>query len=444
MKNDRTDSNEQPADEAKGAGQEAAGDKPAAASLKETAKEDATTPAHKGTRKASGRKQSKAAKTSHRDDAKNASQAALDKPAAAAGAGETSKKRGRKAGLLIAILALLLAGGSAVGLYLLQQQSLQHDLALSSSIDELRDELKAGIDANRQQLSGLETLKQELGTLRADVDNAAAVRQRIEAEQQALNAALAEMQARLGRTTVAWRLAEVEYLLIVANTRLSLEHDRNTALVALQTADQKLRAIGDPAFVPVRQTIAREITALKAVQMPDITGMALRLGSLAEAVQDLPLLDTQVHGPGPAVESSKEDYKSLDWSDIPGAVWKDIRGLVVIRRTDRPIEPLLPPAQEWYLRQNLQLKLEQARFSLLRQQTALFRHQIGEARGWLEAWFDNDASAVKSLVAALDELGKVDLQPQLPDISESLRVLRGHMQRLGAEVEPAQREGGEQ
>ena len=256
---------------------------------------------------------------------------------------------------------------------------------------------------------------------------------------------MAAMTAKLGRTTVAWRLAEIEYLLITANTRLSLERDRSTALVALQTADQKLRAIGEPALVPVRQSIAFEITALKAVQEADFTGMALTLGSLAKAVDDLPLLDTQpARASGPAVESSQADYPSLDWADIPSAMWNDIRGLVVVRRVDRPIEPLLPPAEEWYLRKNLQLKLEQARLSLLRHETALFQHQLDEAADWISAYFDVESSAVTSLLGTLQGLKVTELQPSLPDISASLRVLREHMKRLGEEVEAAQREGSEQ
>ncbi len=356
----------------------------------------------------------------------------------------TEKKPSPKAGLLLAILAIVLAIAAGVGVYFLYQQ----DQIQSAALAERLGELQSSINGNQQKLtrlSQLDTLKQEIDTVRSEVGNITSVNQRIEAEQQALNTALAAMSAKLGRTTVAWRLAEIEYLLITANTRLSLEHDRRTTLVALQTADQKLRAIGDPVFVPVRQTIALEITQLKAVQEPDITGMALTLGSLAKAVDDLPLVDTQpVRTSGPTAANSRTEYESQKWADIPSAIWNDIRGLVVVRRVDRPVEPLLPPAEEWYLRQNLQLKLEQARLSLLRHNTTLFRHELDEAAEWISAYFDKESSAVTSLLDTLQTLKKTDLQPSLPDISDSLRVLREHMKRLGQEVEAAQREGNEQ
>lgn len=354
------------------------------------------------------------------------------------------KKTGSGAALGIGILAVLLSLGAGYGVYYLYQQDKLHKASLADDLAALQSR----ISANQQgltRLTELDGLKQEIAAVRSEVGNVTSTSQRIEAEQQALNVALADMSAKLGRTTVAWRLAEIEYLLITANTRLRLERDRNTALVALQTADEKLRAIGDPTFVPVRQTIALEITQLKAVPDVDITGMALTLGSLARAVDDLPLIDTQpVRTAGPAINSSQEDYKSLDWGDIPAAIWDDIRGLVVVRRVDKPVEPLLPPAEEWYLRQNLQLKLEQARLSLLRHETTLFHHQLDEAGEWLSAYFDGDNSKVSSLLSQLQELKKTELQPPMPDISDSLRVLREHMKRLGEEVEAAQREGGEQ
>ena len=366
------------------------------------------------------------------------------KPAAVGGAAE---KKASAAGLWIGSAALLLAILAGLGAYYLYLQGQQQSAALEERLGELQasiDGNQSKIAAHQQQLAQLEALKQQIDAIRGEVDSAASVRQRIEAEQQAINTRMTEMVATLGRTTLAWRLAEVEYLLIVANSRLTLARDLRTALVALQTADQKLRAIGDPAFVPVRKAIADEITALKAVAEPDITGMALTLASLAGTVDSLPLPNTQpAHSSTPAVSNGKEDYQSLDWSDIPGAVWRDLRNLVVVRRVDKPIEPLLPPSEAWYLRQNLELKLEQARLSLLRHEAALYRQLLNEADDWLKAYFNTESRAVKGMRESLQQLKQAELQPNLPDISESLRILRQHIESLGAAVEPAQREGGE-
>ncbi len=384
------------------------------------------------------------------------------KTAGAAGMEEKAKEKTREgkggAGTGLSIAALVLAILTALGVYYLYLQGRQQNLqaqqqnaALMERFGELQSRIEgnqSSIDANQQQLrrlGQLETLKQEISAIRSEVDSAIAVRQRIEAEQQALNTALKEMSTTLGRTTLAWRLAEIEYLLIVANARLTLAHDHRTALAVLQTVDQKLRAIGDPAFVPVRQSIANEITALKAVVVPDITGLALTLASLIGRVEDLPLRDVpHVRTARSVAGDGEENTQPLDWADIPGAIWRDIRGLVVVRREDKPIEPLRAPEEAWYLRQNLQLKLEQARLSLLRHETVLFHQLLDEATHWLKAKFDGESAAVESMLESLQNLQQAELQPSLPDISDSLRVLRQDMQGLGIEVEAAQREGGEQ
>ena len=340
-----------------------------------------------------------------------------------------------RAGLIIAGLALLLVIAAGAGLLALYTQVQGLDAEVKGRLSTLAD----AVDSNDQRLSAVEGLQSALDSLRSEVADAAAARSSLAAEQQAINTAMEEMTARLGRTTLAWHLAEAEYLLAIANQRLTLARDRDTALAALETADSKLRVIGDPAFVPVRQAIRDEITALKAVAMPDITGMALSLGSLADAVKNLPLIDTTPRRMTQAEQPSGErhGYRDLALKDLPAALWRDLRSLVVIRRVDQPVQPLLPPDEEWYLRQNLQLKLEQARLSLLRGETALFRHQLGEAESWLRAYFNPESAPVKAQLETLASLQQIDLRPALPTLGESLRLLREQMQRLGAEIAPA-------
>ncbi len=371
---------------------------------------------------------------------KDAGKAAGGSTAKTGSAQSPNKERGTRIALVAAVLALLLALASAAGLYLVQERAQREAASLADRLSQLAD----AVDSNEQRLDAVDDLQQKMADMRNQLAAAASERKALMEQQQALNTALQQMTARLGRTTLAWRLAEVEYLLTVANQRLTLAGDRDTALQALKTADDKLRSLGDPALVAVRQAIRDEITALEAVQLPDITGMALTLGSLAETVQKLPLLDTTPRRPSlPATkqDESQGDNRQLDLKDLPAVLWRDLRSLVVIRRVDQPVQPLLPPDEEWYLRQNLQLKLEQARLSLLRGDSALFHHQLQEAARWIRAYFAMDSAPVKALLETLDGLQKVELRPQLPTLDTSLRLLREQMQRLGTTLAPSG-EGG--
>ena len=245
----------------------------------------------------------------------------------------------------------------------------------------------------------------------------------------AIKASLEEINSKLGRNTMAWRLAEVEYLLSVANQRLILQRDSKTALAALHSADQQLRSLADPALVPVREAIASEVSALQAVSEPDVVGMVAILNSLTKAVETLPLLDTAPKRPS-LEEGAGQKYRDLHWRDLPLAIWQDLKSLVRIRRVDQPAEPLLPPQEEVNLRQNLRLKLEQVKLSLLRGETPLYRQQLATAGEWLTAYFDREASAVQAMQQNLEQLGKVELRPELPDISLSLRLLREQLGKI--------------
>jgi len=129
--------------------------------------------------------------------------------------------------------------------------------------------------------------------------------------------------------------------------------------------------------------------------------------------------------------------KILNWEELPQAVWEDIKSLVRVRRHQQPIEPLLPPKEAWFLQQNLRLKLEQARLSLLRRDTRQFRQYVGEANSWIESFFDADSPAVRNASVTLRALIRVKLQPRTPDVSGSLRLLRERLleqKQLGADA----------
>jgi uroporphyrin-3 C-methyltransferase len=85
---------------------------------------------------------------------------------------------------------------------------------------------------------------------------------------------------------------------------------------------------------------------------------------------------------------------------------------------------MLPPEREYFLRENLRLQLGAARLALLRDDAVQYRATLTTAQDWLEVYFAADSEKVRDLVTRLGELAAVDISPQLPDISASIRLLR--------------------
>ncbi len=273
-----------------------------------------------------------------------------------------------------------------------------------------------------QQLAALRSdlvlLSQTNEQLQKQVQSADLARQGLSLELEKV----AKLAADKGKSPVYWRVAEVEYLLKVANDRVQLEHDKTTALMALRDADQRLKTEGDPGLIPVRQQITAEINGLRSVQEPDIAGLSVQLGELVGGVQTLPLIGFKLAEQ--QAENAKAGEKTSDWRELPKALWRDILSLFVIRHRDQPIEPMLPPDQQHYLAQNLALKFEQSRIALLSRDTPVYRRNLIEVREWIVHYFDKESAAVKQVLAQLIQLETVELQPTLPDISGSLRTLR--------------------
>lgn len=280
-------------------------------------------------------------------------------------------------------------------------QRINHQ-SLSTEVDELRRHITKTESQNQQLLAQLNAGAQER-----------------EAIQQTLER-LSEKLKEKGRGPLQWRLAEVEYLLNIANERLMLERDVNTAIKALKDADARLEVVSDPALIPVRQIIAGEITALKSVDLPDVASYAIKLDGLVKNIAKLPLINKEhiVNREG------SEDGPVDDWRELPKAMWRDIKSLVTIRRTQEPVERLLPPDEIHYLYQNLGLKLEEARIALLQQNTKMFQQHLVDTKSWVQRYFAPESAAVVTIVSTLEEMETQDLQPPLPDISGSLRALR--------------------
>ncbi len=303
----------------------------------------------------------------------------------------------------IALFALLVAVFASVGIgyeYVLLQEQQQ----LTARILSFQNKLEQDVKNTSQAL-----------------DRESRARKNSENEFLSFKTSIEAVATKLGRTSNEWRMAEVEYLLTIANHRLTLAHDRVTAMAIFENADQKIKQLGDPALLKIRKLIKEELLLLNAVKEPDLAGMALSLGSLAAKVEDLPLVDKE----RVAVATGQiKDQAPESWQDIPAVVWKDIKSLVVVRRHKQPIEPLLPPAESWFLVQNLRLKLEQARLALLRGDTNLFRQNLNEANSWMSTYFNEESPGVINALKQTSELSKIELRPAIPDVSGSLRQLR--------------------
>ena len=269
--------------------------------------------------------------------------------------------------------------------------------------------------ARQAQEAQRETLA-KLGTLETKV-----------AESQNQQAALEVLYQELARNRDEWQLAEIEQVLAIAQQQLQLSGNVRAGLLALQLAESRLSRVDRPQFLPVRRALTRDIDRLKSLPALDVPGLSLVIDRLIASVDAMPLaFDERVERPASAkapkgAPSAEDNF----FARFGGEVWKELRQLVVVRRVEAPEPPLLPPQQAWFLRENLKLRLLNARLALLTRDEAGYREDLRVAEGWIQRYFDVRAKASQSALAQMKQISSASISFEPPSIVDSLEAVRG-------------------
>lgn len=273
----------------------------------------------------------------------------------------------------------------------------------------------------------LNGLREDTKTLQEDLSTAQQTLAETASTQETIKAAIDKIQGDLGRNRTEWLLAEAEQLLVIANHRLQLARDARSALNALRAADGQLNLIANPNLLPVRRELAREITLLESLEKTDVTGLTLKLASLAEGVERLPLaLEARMRAPEGADKAAPAPTPAPDagWRTAAQRMGQDILGLVRIRENLEVQKPLLPPEQQYFLRENLRLMLYGAQLALLQANVTVYQQNLRSALRLLKEYFDVNTQVVAAMSGELEGQLKMKLVTAPPDISASLEALR--------------------
>jgi len=284
---------------------------------------------------------------------------------------------------------------------------------LARRLQEIDAESRAARALGRQAQDGLRDAQARVAALETRL-----------AESQSQQVALEALYQELSRNRDEWQLAEIEQVLAIAQQQLQLSGNVRAALLALQLAENRLSRADRPQFLPVRRALTRDIERLKALPALDLPGLSLALDRLASSVDALPLaFDERAERPaaGKAAKAPEEGY----FERLGGEIWRELRQLVVVRRVDVPEPPLVPPPQAYFLRENLKLRLLNARLELLTRDEAGYREDLRAAQGWIQRYFDTRAKGTQAALAQLKQLSSASVSFEPPSIADSLEAVRG-------------------
>ena len=336
-------------------------------------------------------------------------------------------------GMLISILALVVAGYAAYLIYESNSELKEARTSVRSLETELAN-LKRTSDQKIEQLSVVleQTTASIAQTREAENTAIADLGASFEVATEQLRTELrAELNEGLGTSGEDWLLAEVEYLIRLANQRVLMERDVSGALSLLSSADEIVEQTSGIAAYELRESLAYDIANLKAVSDLDTDGIFLSLSAMASQVPELRRKQPELSPPTQIqIDNGEAQNFYQQFLSLVNNIFGRVLNSIDYRRDGVAITPLLPPKEEYYLRQNLILKFEMAQLALLRNDQPVYHTSLSEAKLWIVNHFIETDPRTIALVTSLDQLMEVEVDRSLPNISGSLRAVRGLLNTL--------------
>lgn len=324
------------------------------------------------------------------------------------------------------LLALIALGVASYAVFVIHT-TWSGDVDAEVRVEQRLADVEARFDRELRQVAGLRSQLDKVTADLAQVDTLEQVTgDDFETFKAQVEDHLTDIRNRVGTGSQDWLLAEVEYLLRLGAQRVIMEADAKGAASLFKAADQIVRdAEGVTAF-ELRQAIALDIAALEAVADVDVDGIYVRLNALANQVPGLSRRE-QVFEPVPVEPVDLADADSgvtARFLALLERAGTRLASLVDYRAADESIKPILPPREEYYLRQNLVLKLQMAQLGLLRADQVVYYNSLTEAQSWVVEHFDADDPATLAMLTALTELVGINVEKEMPDVTQSLREVR--------------------
>ena len=349
----------------------------------------------------------------------------LSKSNLAKASGRTSRQTqiARRRIVLVLILLLPLLGGAV---FLGYQQFL-----LQSRLANLADENLVLNSALAGQTSQIQQLQQDLEDAHAPVvqDDSA-----IRALETGLNEEIARLRQQLTvlqqqqtsaneALSFEWKIAEAEYLLGLANRKLSLEADPGSAITLIESADAALVESRSNSVLTVRQAISADLALLRGTVAINREEVFSRIENLIVQVEAIDLMNS--------MRENFENRQAIETQprqiDTANGVWDSslafLGTIFVWRKWDDRPETMMAPGQETFIRQNLHLMLQQAQLALLMRDNKLYQRSLNNSRDWIQRYTLTEAAAGQVLLTGIDELSALDINPPLPTLDQTLQTI---------------------
>jgi len=235
---------------------------------------------------------------------------------------------------------------------------------------------------------------------------------------------LEELMQSLSRSRDENLVVDLESALRLAQQQAQLTGSVEPLLAALKTAGDRIARAANPRLTSLQRAIAHDVDRIKAASVTDTPGLLVKLDDLVRQVDDLPTLNAlQPLGGSGGTQPAPPPVPAVWWHRSLDLVYQEARKLLRVSRIDRPEAALLSPEQTFFLRENLKLKLLNARLGLLARQMESARTDLGSANTMLNKYFDPASRKTQTTSSLLSQVQTQMKAVELPQVNETLAAL---------------------
>jgi uroporphyrin-3 C-methyltransferase len=236
-------------------------------------------------------------------------------------------------------------------------------------------------------------------------------------------------------------VVDIEAAIRVALQQNAITGSAEPLVATLRQSDERLARYNQPRLEGVRRAIARDLDRVKAAAVTDISTLTIKLDDAIRIVDELPLLAkaeprkeptrpaTAAAGSAPARGDARGNGPAWlnawgeAWRSLWLKVWLEARSLVRVTPIDHPDAMLLTPEQAFFFRENLKLRLLNARLSLLSRQFGTAQVDLRNAQSSLERYFDKTAKRTQLAVELIRQVAAQARQVGVPRPDDTLAAL---------------------
>jgi uroporphyrin-3 C-methyltransferase len=235
---------------------------------------------------------------------------------------------------------------------------------------------------------------------------------------------LEELMQSLSRSRDENLVVDIESAVRLAQQQSQLTGSVEPLLAALKSADMRVVRAAQPRLTPLQRAIAKDVARIKGTAMADTPSLLVKLDELVLLADELPVGNALHAAKAAEPLQRNSDETTVSWWSRLGLVVRDeLRGLVRVSRIADPDAALLSPEQSFFLRENLKLKLLNARLGLLSRQIDSSRADLATAAVSLGRYFDASSRKTQTAAALLQQVQSQMKALEIPRVDETLAAL---------------------